>query len=444
MLSADLQPSYDGRAWIEVNLDAIAHNAAQIRAVLADGCELMAVVKADAYGHGAVKVAQRLQREGVGAFAVASLSEAIELREGGIDSEILVLGYTHPADAALLYDFGLTQMAVDGAYAKALDAAWAACKDAQTGAPEKNGAQIGNGAQSNNETQDNNKEPNAYNAPREHNTAGGKSELAALGELKVHIAIDTGMHRLGVDYADIAQIEGIFSCQNLSVEGIASHFASSDSVEADDIAFTNTQIERFFKVCDCMKRKGYNIGKQHIQASYGILNYLDTPCDYVRAGIALYGVLSSNGAVKTMLDLWPALSMKARVAEVRQIGAGESVSYGRTFTAEKPLMLATVCIGYADGIPRQMSGSNGVCLIRGQIVPILGRICMDLLMIDVTGIESVAPGDVVTLIGSDGNNTIRCEDVAESSGTITNDILCRLGGRLPRVYVESGERREES
>ena len=373
------EPAVDGRAWVEVDLDAIAHNAKQLHAALPGGCELMAVVKAEAYGHGAVEVAARLQRENVAAFAVATLSEAIALRESGIDGEILVMGYTHPPDSKLLHDHRLTQLAVDAAYAKALDA------------------------------------------------AGHK--------LNVHIAVDTGMHRLGIDYNELAEIESVYSCKNLAVTGIASHFASSDSLENDDAEFTNTQTERFISVITSLESKGYDTGKRHIQASYGILNYPELRCAYARAGIALYGVKSSNVPVKTALDLKPALSIRARIAEVRQIAAGESVSYGRTFTAQRPLTLATVCIGYADGIPRLMSGNGGVCLIHGQKTPILGRICMDLLMTDVSGVSAVSPGDVATLLGSDGGQTIRCEDLAEASGTITNDILCRLGPRLKRVYI---------
>ena len=380
-MSSAMQPLETGRAWAEVDLGAVSYNASALRSVLPDGCELMAVVKADAYGHGAVKTASLLQREGVSSFAVATVGEGLALRESGVNGEILVLGYTHPQDAGLLHTHSLTQLAVDGAYAKALD------------------------------------------------NTGSK--------LNVHIAIDTGMHRLGIEYPNISEMENVYTCRNLTVTGVASHLASSDSLLPDDTEFTKLQIDRFFDVINLLKGKGYEVGKRHIQASYGLLNYPDIACDYVRTGIALYGVKSNNSGVKVKLELKPALSLKARVAEVRQINAGESVSYGRTYIAEKPLTLATVCIGYADGVPRQLSGNNGVCLVRGKTVPIIGRICMDLLMLDVSDVDSASPGDVVTLIGSDGNATVRCEDFAEASGTITNDILCRLGSRLPRVYIDS-------
>ena len=372
-------PSEQGRAWVEIDLDALAYNAAQLRALLPQGCELMAVVKTDAYGHGAEKVAERLENEGVKSFAVATVGEGVRLRKNGLAGDILVLGYTHPNDAAFLHDFRLTQLIADGAHAKALD-----------------------------ETR--------Y-------------------EFRVHIAIDTGMHREGILVSEFDEIESVFKCKNLTVGGMATHLASSDSLTGDDIKFTNTQIERFYATADTLKGRGYDAGKLHIQASYGMYNYPGVKCDYVRIGIGLYGVMSHKAGTAMETELKPVLSLRAIISQVRWIGAGESVSYGRIFTADKPLKLATVCIGYADGVPRIMSGRNGECIIRGRKAPIVGRICMDLLMVDVTAIDNVAAGDVATLIGADGNEAIRCEDFAEASGTITNEILCRMGSRLPRVYL---------
>ena len=372
-------PSENGRAWIEIDLSALTHNAAELRARLPRGCELMAVVKTDAYGHGAAMIAKRLRDEGVSAFAVATVSEGVILRKNGIDGEILVLGYTHPKDAKILSDFRLTQLAVDGAYAKALN---------ETGC-----------------------------------------------KISVHIAVDTGMRRLGIAASDISEMESVYKCENLTVEGVATHLSSSDSLDKADTEFTNIQIEKYYAAVNALKAKGYNVGKLHIQASYGVNNYPDLKCDYARVGIALYGVKSHKKETKTDIALRPVLALRAIIAQVRMIGAGETVSYERTFKAAAPIKLATVCAGYADGIPRQMSGNGGYCIVRGQKVPVIGRICMDMLMLDVTEAESVGPGDVATLIGSDGGVEIRCEDVAEASGTITNDILCRLGSRLPRIYT---------
>ena len=368
-----------GRAWVEIDLGAVAGNIAELRSRLPQGCELMAVVKADAYGHGAEMVASRAWREGVRAFAVATVDEGVSLRESGLGGEILVLGYTLPADAKRLSGHGLSQLVVDGAHAKALS------------------------------------------------EAGHR--------INVHIAIDSGMHRLGMQPSDFGEIEGVYAQKNLTVQGVATHFASSDSLDSGNVEFTNLQMGRFMAVVDKLRGKGYDVGKIHTQASYGIYNYPEMGCGYARAGIALYGVMSHDAATKVRPALKPVLSMRARIAQVRWIGAGESVSYDRTYKADRPMRLATVSIGYADGVPRQMSGNGGACIVRGHRAPIVGRICMDMLMVDATGAGSVEAGDVATLIGRDGGEEIRCEDVAAASGTITNDILCRMGKRLPRVYI---------
>jgi serine/alanine racemase len=373
-----LKVNFDRRAWVEIDLNALAFNVADIRSKIPGTCELMAVVKADAYGHGVEKVAERLQQEGVKTFAVATVLEGIKLRECVPDGEILVLGYTQPKDAGFLVDHKLSQLVVDGAHAGLLD---------DTG-----------------------------------------------HKLRVHIAIDTGMHRLGVEPSNFTEIESIFNLSNLTVEGIATHLASPDSLEANDVEFTNAQMEKFYSVVEALRCKGYDVGKLHAQSSYGIYNYPDIECDYVRPGIMLFGVQSQDDDTRVRTNLCPVLSLKATIAQVRWIGAGESVSYGRLYTADKPIKLATVGIGYADGIPRQMTGNGGKAIVNGRKVPIIGRICMDLLMLDVTEVDNVNAGDVATFIGKDGNEEIRCEEVAAAAGTITNDILCRLGTRLPKIY----------
>jgi len=374
----DPKPDERGRAWVEVDLDALSFNAASLRSLLPDGCELMAVVKADAYGHGAEAVARRLEADGVGTFAVATVSEGIRLRESGIAGEILVLGYTHPMDAVFLNNCRLSQLVVDGVHARALD-------------------------------------ERGY-------------------RLRVHIALDTGMHRLGIEPSNIEEIKSVFACKNLTVEGLATHTAAADSLEKGDVEFTDMQFRRFLAAADELKGMGYDIGRLHAQPTHGVLNFPGAKFDYARVGIALYGVMSSNDDTVVKPSLRPVLALRAIVAQVRRIGAGESVSYGRTYTSDRPIMIATVDIGYADGVPRQMSGGGGMCIVNGRKAPIVGRICMDMLMLDVTGVEAVAAGDIVTLIGRDGDEELRCEDFAAASGTITNDILSRLGRRLPRLY----------
>jgi serine/alanine racemase len=371
------QPAPDSRAWLEIDLRALKHNALLLCRHLPERCSLIAVVKANAYGHGDIAVAKALSDVSIRSFAVATLEEGIRLREHKITGEILILGYTNPADADLLIRYRLTQIIVDPDHAKAL-----------------------------NET--------------------GK-------KLRVHLKIDTGMHRLGADATKISDIESVFACENLLIEGIVSHLCASDRLTKADISFTKQQIARFFTIVELVKAKR-NV-KSHLQSSYGILNYPGLPCDFARAGIALYGVLSNNNETLTKLDLHPVLALKARIATVRKIGPGESVSYGRTYTTSGAATIAVVTIGYADGIPRNFSDGDAYVLVHSQRARVIGRICMDQFIIDVTGIGDVRTNDVVTIIGRDGNEVIRCEDFAEQCGTITNEILSRLGSRLNHTYI---------
>ncbi|MCL2426051.1 MAG: serine racemase VanT catalytic subunit [Oscillospiraceae bacterium] len=372
-------PIERGRAWIEIDLDALSHNIADIRSKAPRDSEIMAIVKANAYGHGLDKIAERMVQEGINTFGVATINEGIQLRQSAPTGDILVFGRVHIDDVKLLSKYRLSQLVVDGAHAKFLS---------------KCGHQ-----------------------------------------LDVHIAIDTGMHRLGLDPSNFDEIESIFSYSNLSVKGLLTHFASADSFDDDDISFTHTQIKRFYTVVSKLKEKGYDVGKLHAQSSYAIYNYPELKCDYIRPGIMLYGVHSQSDDTKITTNLRPVLSLRANIAQVKWIGIGESVSYSRIYTSDKPSKIATVCIGYADGVPRQMSGSGAVAIVKGQKVPIVGRICMDLLMLDVTDVGHVEAGDVITIIGKDGDSEIRCEDVAAISGTITNDVLTGLASRLPRIYV---------
>jgi len=372
------KPLERGRAWVEIDLDALAHNLKNIKSKIPENCEIMAVVKANAYGHGVDGIAGRMIEEGIKTFAVATVIEGGELRKIIPECEILVLSYTHPEDAIWLKNYKLTQLVVDGMYAKAL-------------------SDTGN-------------------------------------DINVHIAIDTGMHRLGIEPDKFAEIESVFKCENISVTGMATHLSSPDSLDENDIEFTKSQLSKFIEIVQKLKAKGYNVGKLHAQSSYAIYNHSGFSFDYVRPGIMLYGVQSLNDETKIKTDLRPILSLKAYVAQVRWIKAGESVSYGRHFTTEKQTKIATVNAGYADGIPRQMSCNGGNCIINGKKVPVIGRICMDMIIVDVTDIDDVKTGDIATIIGRDGSEEIRCEEIAEASGTITNDVLSGLNARLPRIY----------
>ena len=368
------------RAWIEVDRAALRHNIDVLNARLPQGCALMAVVKANGYGHGAVPVALECQAAGVHAFSVATAQEGVELRESGIHGEILVLGYTHPALAPLLHRYRLTQTVVDSDYADALD---------RQGVP-----------------------------------------------LSVHVKIDTGMHRLGEPWDKIEDIAWIFTLPNLRITGIYTHLCTSSGTSPADAAFTRAQSRAFRDCIAALKARGLSIPSTHTMASYGLLNYPETGGDYARVGIALYGVLSTKADTQaSATGLRPVLSLKARVAQVRTLQAGESAGYDLRFTAQRETRLAVLTIGYADGFPRGLSCGVGSALLHGQVAPIAGRVCMDQTTVDVTDIPGVAPGDTAVLIGRSGNLEISVCDLAEQTGTITNEILSRLGTRLDRTLV---------
>lgn len=369
-------PRRTRRAWTEVDLDALTHNMRVFESILPKNCTFMAVLKANAYGHGDVAVARHLQKAGAKAFAVATLDEGIRLREAGIRQEILVLGYTPPDLAGEIAAHGLTQTVVSYHHGK---------------------------------------------------------ELAATGQqLLVHLKVDTGMHRLGTSFEHPEELAKLMAEPNLKVTGIFTHLCAADTL---DERMSRRQIERFYKVLEQLPQGP----KIHIQSSYGVLNYPELNCDYARVGIGLYGVYSASGGVcKTMPDLHPALALKTRVAMTRQIAAGESVGYGCRFTAKQDSRIAVLPIGYADGYPRSLSCGGGRVLIRGKEAPVIGRICMDQMMVDITWLPDVREGDTATLIGRDGDAAITAEAVAAAAGTITNELLSRLGERLERVYLEQG------
>lgn len=369
-----------GRAWIELDRDALRRNVETLRTLLPDGCELMPAVKANAYGHGAVMISRELNRLGVKAFCVASAAEGVGLRQNGVRGEILVLGYTHPEQFPLLRRYRLTQTVVDFHYAEVL---------------------------------------NRY----------GK-------KIKVHIAIDTGMHRLGERCENIDDICKIFRFCNLKVEGIYTHLCADDTMSPEDRAFTLAQGRAFYHVVSQLKDRGFAPPKAHLLASYGVLNYPQLGGDYARVGIALYGVLSTRAdAERCAVPLCPVLSVKARVAAVKDLFKGEAAGYGLQFVAPHNSRVAVLAIGYADGLPRALSCGVGKVLINGCEAPIIGRICMDQTLVDVSGIPGVKTGDVAVIIGRSGGSEITACDLAEQAGTISNEILSRLGERLEREMV---------
>lgn len=368
-----------GRAWIELNINNLKHNVNALRSLLPAGCVLMPAIKANAYGHGAVQMAKELNKMGVQAFCVASVAEAVQLRENGVVGEILILGYTHPPDFPLLIQYNLTQAVLDFEYAKLLD--------------------------------------------------------AFDGEIKAHVAVDTGMHRVGVPAENLSETLVMLNMKNLWVTGIYTHLCADDSLTEKDVAFTKKQSASFSRIRKQILAAGYSV-KAHILGSYGMLNYPELGGDYARIGIALYGVLSNRGDLAFCpIELRPILSVKVRIMTVRNIQPGEHVGYGLAYTAESERKIAALSIGYADGLPRALSCGRGRVLIHGQEAPIVGRICMDQTMVDVTGIENVKCGDIAVIIGKSDNLEITAYDLAEQSDTITNEILSRMGNRLNRLLI---------
>ena len=374
----DVSPT--SRAWVEVDSATLLDNARRLEEFMPESTHLMAVLKADAYGHGAVRSALELNRIGVNAFAVACCAEGVELRRAGVRGLILILGYTDVNEWRTLARYRLTQCGVDAAYVHELSA-------------------------------------------------------AAKRTVSVHMKVDTGMHRLGESWEHVDDIAGCYSLPHVRVTGMFTHLCVSDSLSESDVGFSNTQLERFFSLAGELERRGINPGELHTQSSYGIVNYPDRRCAYGRAGVALYGVKSDeHDGVKAWPELAPALSLKARIGLVREVPAGDSVGYGREFVAERPSKLAVLPIGYGDGVFRCAMHGGAEALVRGVRCPIVARICMDQLCLDVTDVPGVVRGDVATFIGRDGAGQISCEEFAARCGTITNEVLSRLGKRLPKVW----------
>lgn len=356
------------RAWCIISEDALVHN----KEVLEEkaGCPLMAVVKADAYGHGLSETAELLEKHGVQWFCTATLDEAIALRKGGIQGNILILGKTDPWLIHELVKYDLVQTVVDADYARAL------------------------------------------------NTWGVV--------VKCHLAIDTGMHRIGIPHDDEETIQEVLNLPYLDVSGIFSHLCVSASKKEEDIAFTKLQIERFNAIC-----RGKHLFR-HLLASYGVARYGAHVYDGVRCGIALYGCGESTEE-ELGLPLERVMTLQCRMMTVRSLSRGESIGYGLAFTADKDMLVADLSIGYGDGLIRNMT-EKGYVLVHGKRAKIIGRMCMDQMFVDVTGMDC-HPDDVVTIIGKDGEEEITAEEAAGWSGTIANELLSGLSARLERIYV---------
>lgn len=368
------------RTWVEINLDHAQYNLEAIRSVCAK--PLIAVIKANAYGHGAVEMAQFYTRQGVDRFAVSNIEEAIELRRAGIAGEILILGFTpcQLADQLAAYDLVQTILSLD--YARAL----------------------------------------AKKAER---------------PVRIHIKLDTGMGRIGLcclgdTAACLKEIHQILQLPQLKFEGLFTHFSSADSTSQGDRDYVQRQYALFSEVVQALREEGYAF-LAHCCNSAATLLATEMHCDAVRPGIILYG-LSPAADLPLTVPLRPVMTLKTTVAMVKRIGAGVSVSYGRIFTSERPMVVATLPVGYADGYLRAFSDKAEV-LIRGRRARVLGRVCMDQMMVDVTGIPDVREGEEVVLFGDSG---ITANDLALEADTIGYELLCGIARRVPRVYIRDG------
>ena len=374
------------RAWIEVDLDAVAHNLRQVEKLMG-GTKVMGIVKDDAYGHGAVECTRTLEKNGVDFFGVATLEEALELRHAGIQSDILILGWTDPDLAWQIAENNLIQTVVDVPYAR---------------------------------------------------------ELAARGlKVRTHVKADTGMNRIGISWQpekkDLDGFFEVYAMKNLSNEGLFSHYPVSDDLGQDSREFTQNQTYLFQELVSMLKENGIDPGLVHIQNSYGILNYGDMGFDYCRPGLLYMGVTSDDSIpVVNDLDFIPALSLHTRVEMIKELKPGQTVSYGRHHKISQPAAIASLAIGYGDGLPRLVSNQNLQVLIGGKKVPLVGNICMDQCMADVTGLD-VKPGDPVTIIGTDGENRVTVDEISRLSRTINNETFCRFTSRLPRIFKGTGD-----
>jgi alanine racemase len=373
------------RVQANVNLEAIRHNLNEVRKKLKPDTKLMAVIKADAYGHGAVALAKAIGNSGSGIdyYGVAIIEEAIELREAGIDKPILILGYTpkEQYDLVVAYDVAQTIFQYEMAEALSLE------------------------------------------AKRQNKSA------------KIHIKVDTGMTRIGyTDTIDsIEEIKRIAALENIEIEGIFSHFARADEEER---SCTELQIKRFNAFLELLEKEQIHIPIKHIANSAGIIEFSDAYYNMVRSGIVTYGIYPSSEVNQKEIHLIPAMEMKTHVAFVKDVEPGVGVSYGAIYVTDKKTRIATIPVGYADGYSRNLS-NTGKVIIHGKYAPIIGRICMDQFMVDVSDIEDVKQGDTVTLLGRDGDAYISAEELAQWSHSFAYELVCTVGKRIPRVYSET-------
>lgn len=370
-------------AWAEINITNLDYNIKQIKDKVGPGKKITGIIKADAYGHGAIKVATVLRANGIESFGVATLSEAVRLRKAGfILEEIIVLGLTPDPYIDTIIEYRLTPVVCDYENAEAIS------------------------------------------------RAAAKANIIING----YLAIDTGMGRIGYDTdnsSSIDDIRMIMNLPNFRIAGLFSHFAAADSL---DKTYTTVQEQRFMVFYKKLLNAGIPIPCRTLANSAAIMEVASSHYEMVRPGIIMYGCYPSAEVDRSQIDLRPVMSIKANIVQLKKVPAGNSISYGRKFTTRQDSLIATIPIGYSDGLPRPYS-TKGKVIVNGIFAPIAGTICMDQCMIDVTHVPYPRLSDEVTIMGKDGIYEISAEDIAKATNTINYEILCAFGQRLPKVYV---------
>lgn len=368
-----------------VSLDAIAHNFEEMKKNIADGTKIVAVIKADGYGHGAEAIARLIEGyEYIWGFAAATAEEAIQLKNAGVKKPVLILGLVFEEYFQELIQKEVRMTVCDYDMAKALS---------------------------------------------EEAVRQGR-------QVHIHIGLDTGMSRIG--FADkpesVEEIKRIAALSNVEIEGMFTHFARADETDKSP---AEDQLKRYLAFVELLEKAGVQIPLKHCSNSAGIIRMPEANLNMVRAGITIYGIYPSAEVERDIVKLIPAMELKSHVAFVKDLPAGTAISYGGTFASETDLRVATIPVGYADGYPRTLS-NKGWVLIHGQKAPILGRICMDQFMVDVTHIADVKHGDEVTLIGRDGDECIHIDELGDLSGRFSYEFACEISKRVPRVYIKDG------
>jgi alanine racemase len=380
--------------WAEIDLNAYAHNITELRRITDKDARLMAVVKANGYGHGAVEVARVALQKGAEYLGVARINEAVQLREAGLEAPILIFGFTPPDQAETLIKYDLTQTVYSHKAAKVLS---------------------------------------------EYAVRKGT-------KIRVHIKADSGMGRLGVllnsnNNADthkhppqdtVEAVESINRLPGLTVEGIFTHFATADDA---DKSYAKMQMEVFTDFINNLDRRGLELPLKHAANSGALIDLPESHLDMVRPGIATYGLYPSSEVNKRKVDLKPVMTLKSRIIQLKKVPAGFNISYGITYQTKKPTTIATVPVGYADGFNRLLS-NRGHMLVHDQRVPIVGRVCMDLTMIDVGGVSDVAVEDEVVVFGASSNDSVTADEIALKLNTINYEIVSTITARVPRVYIK--------